>query len=52
VRCTTAGGDAIDVEPGKTGELTHAFKANEQLLIGCHEEGHYVQGMKVQVNVT
>lgn len=41
----------ITVEPGETGELTHAFKAGDQLLIGCHEPGHYEAGMKVVIEV-
>jgi uncharacterized cupredoxin-like copper-binding protein len=43
--------NAVDVEPGKTGELTHTFKAGEHLVIGCHEEGHYAAGMKTTINV-
>ncbi|HEV7865520.1 MAG TPA: plastocyanin/azurin family copper-binding protein [Acidimicrobiia bacterium] len=45
------GSDAIKVEPGKTGELTHAFKAGEALLFGCHEAGHYQAGMRLPVTV-
>jgi uncharacterized cupredoxin-like copper-binding protein len=44
--------DAITVGPGKTGELTHTFKAGDALVIGCHELGHYVAGMKLPVTVT
>lgn len=44
---TAAGG--IAVEPGKTGELTHTFGADDRLLIGCHESGHYAAGMKVDL---
>lgn len=46
------GDDAIIVEPGKTGSLTHTFKAGDALVIGCHEPGHYVAGMKLAVTVT
>jgi uncharacterized cupredoxin-like copper-binding protein len=46
------GADAISVDPGKTGELTHTFKAGDALVIGCHEVGHYVAGMKLAVTVT
>jgi len=42
----------IKVDPGKTGELTHTFKAGEVLLIGCHEAGHYAAGMKVALTVS
>jgi uncharacterized cupredoxin-like copper-binding protein len=44
-------GDEVKVDPGQTGELTHTFKAGEALLIGCHEAGHYVAGMKVALTV-
>jgi uncharacterized cupredoxin-like copper-binding protein len=46
-----ASADDITVSPGKTGELTHTFKAGDELLIGCHEPGHYAQGMKIQITV-
>lgn len=41
----------ITVEPGETGEITHTFEAGSRLLIGCHEEGHYVAGMRAMLNV-
>jgi uncharacterized cupredoxin-like copper-binding protein len=44
--------DAITVDPGKTGELTHTFKAGDALVIGCHEVGHYVAGMKLALTLT
>ena len=44
--------DALSVEPGKTGELTHTFKEGDELLIGCHEPDHYEAGMKITVTVT
>lgn len=44
---------AITLEPGKTGEFTHTFAADsDQLLIGCHEEGHYDAGMRITINMT
>jgi uncharacterized cupredoxin-like copper-binding protein len=46
------GEDAITVDPGKTGSLTHTFKAGDVLVIGCHELGHYAAGMKLAVTVT
>ena len=46
------GGDAIKVIPGKTGSLTHTFKAGDSLIIGCHETGHYQAGMKMAVTVS
>ena len=46
------GDDAVTVDPGETGSLTHTFKAGEVLVIGCHEVGHYAAGMKLAVTVT
>jgi uncharacterized cupredoxin-like copper-binding protein len=46
------GAEAVDVEPGKTGKLTHTFHEPGTLLIGCHEPGHYAGGMKAEVKVT
>lgn len=43
---------AITVKPGGTGELTHTFDADEDVLIGCHEPGHYQSGMRLNVDVT
>lgn len=44
--------DAITVEPGETGELIHTFAAGDDVLIGCHQPGHYDAGMIVTVDVT
>lgn len=41
--------EAITVKPGKTGSLTYKFKAGSDVLIGCHQPGHYAQGMKITV---
>lgn len=51
------GGDAdkeggITVEPGESGELTHTFEAGDEVLIGCHQPGHYDAGMKVTVSAS
>ena len=46
------GDEAIKVDPGKTGSLTHTFKPGEVLIIGCHEVGHYTAGMKLPVTVS
>jgi uncharacterized cupredoxin-like copper-binding protein len=43
--------DAITVEPGDTGELTHQFSGRGETIIGCHEPGHYSGGMVVTVTV-
>jgi uncharacterized cupredoxin-like copper-binding protein len=47
------GGDmnAITVEPGKAGQLTHTFDKTGTVEIGCHEPGHYAAGMKIAVTV-
>jgi uncharacterized cupredoxin-like copper-binding protein len=45
------GEGGITVEPGETGELTHTFREGDELLIGCHEEGHYEAGMRITINV-
>ena len=45
-----AGG--ISVDPGKRGELTHRFDETGEVLIGCHEPGHYEAGMVVKVTVS
>lgn len=42
----------ITVDPGEKGELTHTFEEGDELLIGCHEPGHYAAGMKITVNVS
>lgn len=46
------GGDAITVQPGRTGEITHTFKAGESAILGCHQSGHYLAGMKEPIVVT
>lgn len=42
---------AVTVEPGETGEIVHTFEGAGELLIGCHELGHYDAGMTVTVDV-
>lgn len=44
--------NAITVDRGKSGELTHTFRAGDDVLIGCHQPGHYKAGMKLTVDVT
>ena len=43
--------NAVSVEPGATGELTFTFGKPTQLIIGCHEPGHYEAGMKAVISV-
>ncbi len=42
----------VSVEPGQTAELTFSFAAPGDLLIGCHEAGHYEAGMRARLIVT
>lgn len=44
--------DAVTVEAGKTGTLTHRFRDGDDVLIGCHQPGHYDGGMKLTFDVT
>ena len=43
--------NAVSVKPGKSASLTHRFDKAGQVLIGCHEPGHYIGGMRITVNV-
>jgi len=43
---------AVTVEPGDTAELTHTFTAGDEVLVGCHEPGHYDSGMRLTIDVT
>jgi uncharacterized cupredoxin-like copper-binding protein len=43
--------DATTVEPGRTGVLNYRFSKRGEILIGCHEPGHYEGGMVVKVTV-
>lgn len=45
-------GNAITVEPGKTGRLAYTFDKPGAIEIACHEPGHYAAGMKIAVTVT
>lgn len=46
------GSDGVTVEPGNTGTLSHTFDTPGATIVGCHQEGHYVLGMRIIVNVT
>jgi uncharacterized cupredoxin-like copper-binding protein len=41
----------IALGPGETGEFTYAFEQPGELLIGCHEPGHYDGGMVARITV-
>lgn len=45
-------GDALVVEPGERGELVHTFDEAGELIVGCHEPGHYDARMRIAVSVT
>ncbi|HLH29112.1 MAG TPA: cupredoxin domain-containing protein, partial [Acidimicrobiales bacterium] len=57
-RLMSRGGDmagmglpVVDVAPGRTGSLDYTFSSAGQTLIGCHEPGHYAQGMRAVITV-
>lgn len=41
----------VSVAPGATEELIHTFAHPGEVLIGCHQTGHWTAGMKLSVNV-
>jgi uncharacterized cupredoxin-like copper-binding protein len=42
----------VAVEPGSTGETVRTFSAGDEVLIGCHQPGHYDDaGMRLMVAV-
>ena len=43
--------DAITVDTGESGELTHTFERPGTYEVGCHQPGHYSAGMKIVVEV-
>jgi len=45
------GSNAVTVKPGKTARLTYTFERPGQLLLGCHQPGHYTGGMKAAINI-
>ncbi len=48
-----AAGAGVSVEPGATAEFTFSFTADDRdLLVGCHQPGHYEGGMVAPVTVT
>ncbi|GAC1369700.1 MAG: hypothetical protein NVSMB32_14410 [Actinomycetota bacterium] len=46
------GSGILTVAPNGTGALDYTFTQAGQVLIGCHEPGHYAQGMRVVIDVT
>lgn len=44
--------NTVVVEPGATADLPYRMDVPGELLIGCHEPGHWEAGMKATVTVT
>lgn len=42
---------AVSVEPGASGMLTYTFEEAGELMVGCHEPGHYEAGMVAPITV-
>ena len=42
---------AITLEPGGRATLTYTFDERGEILIGCHEPGHYEDGMVAKITV-
>lgn len=47
----TKDANAVSVKPGATGSITYTFDRPGQVIIGCHQPGHYTGGMKAAVNI-
>ena len=45
------GSNAVTVAAGKTAQLGDTFDRPGQILLGCHQPGHYTGGMKAAINV-
>ena len=45
------GSKAVTLTPGKKGQLTYTFDRPGQLLLGCHQPGHYTGGMKATITI-
>lgn len=46
-----SGSNAVSVKPGKTASLTYTFDRPGQILLGCHQPGHFTGGMKAAINI-
>ena len=44
--------NTVEVKRGATGELTMTFDKAGDVLIGCHQPGHYAAGMRATVTVS
>mgnify|MGYP000330176643 CR=1 FL=1 len=43
--------DALVLDPGQVGDLTHTFERSGQVQVGCHQPGHFEAGMVLDVEV-
>lgn len=43
--------NVVSVEAGATGEVTYSLAKQAHLIIGCHEIGHYEDGMHATLDV-
>jgi uncharacterized cupredoxin-like copper-binding protein len=43
------GEEGLTLEPGDSGELSYTFEEPGDILIGCHQPGHYEAGMKATI---
>lgn len=41
----------VSVDPGETESFDYTFTEAGQLLVGCHEPGHYAGGMRAAITV-
>lgn len=46
------GVNAVLLEPGQTGDVPFRFDQPGEILIGCHEPGHWDAGMMARITVT
>jgi uncharacterized cupredoxin-like copper-binding protein len=45
------GSNGVSVKPGTSASLTYAFDRAGQVVVGCHQPGHYTGGMRAIVTV-
>lgn len=41
----------VTVNPGETKEVEYKFTTPGEVIIGCHQNGHYAAGMKLSITV-
>ena len=47
----SATSEAVEVEPGQSADLEVTFDSSGPVLVGCHQPGHYEDGMRMTVDV-